>query len=197
MWQASSLPLLFASRVPGLLLHCMLCSQAAIATLSAKESRAAALGRLSLSYGLGMVPGSLLGGALADSLGHHVAALAAALVTGTIIIADAVFLPSLGPPAGVSDSNKLDPDTSDVGLGDGRDGAGDSGDSTGGWRHVASTPAVVHLLLFSVMAGLGLSVFQSMLSLGINDRFGVEASGLGFYMSFVALVGLITNTLLV
>lgn len=45
-----NLPLLFASKVPSLLQHCMIGAQAAVTILALPTSRALAMGRLSLRY---------------------------------------------------------------------------------------------------------------------------------------------------
>ena len=90
--QAHSLPMLFASRVPALLQHAMLCAQAAVANMSTSELRSLALGRLTLSYGAGMVIGSPFGGTLSKHYGHHAAAGGACLLTCGIIAIDALFL---------------------------------------------------------------------------------------------------------
>lgn len=94
MWRAHSLPWLFASRIPAALQHCMLCAQAAVSRMSARENRAQALGRISLSYGVGMVLGGPVGGALATRYGHHSSALAAFLLSLLVTLLDALFLPN-------------------------------------------------------------------------------------------------------
>lgn len=47
---AWSLPILFISKFPGLLLHCMIGAQAAVTDLAEPGERAKAMGRLSLRY---------------------------------------------------------------------------------------------------------------------------------------------------
>ncbi len=53
---ATSVPLLFASRVPTLLMHTMHCCQAFIATLSPDETRSLSLGRLTISCACPLCP---------------------------------------------------------------------------------------------------------------------------------------------
>lgn len=66
-----SLPVLFVSRLPTLLMHTMHAAQALCTDLSTDTARATALGRLSLAYGVGMVAGAPLGGLLSAHLGYH------------------------------------------------------------------------------------------------------------------------------
>ncbi|KAK2099890.1 hypothetical protein P7K49_021238 [Saguinus oedipus] len=61
--------LLFASRLPGALMHTMPAAQMVITDLLAPEERPAALGRLGLCFGGGVILGSLLGGTLISAYG--------------------------------------------------------------------------------------------------------------------------------
>ncbi|KAL0628292.1 Solute carrier family 22 member 18 [Plecturocebus cupreus] len=61
--------LLFASRLPGALMHTMPAAQMVITDLLAPEERPAALGRLGLCFGVGVILGSLLGGTLISAYG--------------------------------------------------------------------------------------------------------------------------------
>uniref|UniRef100_A0A8C9AYL8 Solute carrier family 22 member 18 n=1 Tax=Prolemur simus TaxID=1328070 RepID=A0A8C9AYL8_PROSS len=56
--------LLFASRLPSALMHGLPAAQMVITDLSEPEERPAALGRLGLCFGVGVILGSLLGGTL-------------------------------------------------------------------------------------------------------------------------------------
>ncbi|OWK17510.1 SLC22A18, partial [Cervus elaphus hippelaphus] len=71
--------LLFASRLPGALMHTLPAAQMVIADLSTPEERPAALGRLGLCFGVGLIFGPLLGGTLSSSCGspqiHSIPAL--------------------------------------------------------------------------------------------------------------------------
>eukprot|EP00283_Hemiselmis_rufescens_P025123 CAMPEP_0173450078 /NCGR_PEP_ID=MMETSP1357-20121228/43998_1 /TAXON_ID=77926 /ORGANISM="Hemiselmis rufescens, Strain PCC563" /LENGTH=184 /DNA_ID=CAMNT_0014416727 /DNA_START=11 /DNA_END=562 /DNA_ORIENTATION=- len=78
---AWNIPVLFLSQLPTVLMQSMHCSQAFVTDFSSDESRSNALGRLSLSYAVGMALGPMLGGLLSDVIGYHgVAWLAGALM---------------------------------------------------------------------------------------------------------------------
>lgn len=51
---ATNVPLLFASRIPTVFMACMLCAQGAMPLYVNEGDRATAMGRLSLSYFIGM-----------------------------------------------------------------------------------------------------------------------------------------------
>ncbi|XP_025142686.3 solute carrier family 22 member 18 isoform X4 [Bubalus bubalis] len=73
--------LLFASRLPGALMHTLPAAQMVIADLSTPEERPAALGRLGLCFGVGLIFGSLLGGTLSSSCGIQCPVIVALVVT--------------------------------------------------------------------------------------------------------------------
>jgi len=152
---AHSLPVLFLSRLPALVQHAMLCAQAAIADLSSTESRATAMGRLTLSYGVGMVIGSPLGGYLSKHAGYHFAAAVAAALSAAVVALDVLLLPAPAAKKGAK-ANKKDGD--DDGLDLAKIGA------------TLRVPAVRDLVLFSVLAGLGVSMFRAMFSLFAADQ---------------------------
>ncbi|XP_033717290.1 solute carrier family 22 member 18 isoform X3 [Tursiops truncatus] len=74
-------PLLFASRLPGALMHTLPAAQMAITDLSAPEERPAALGRLGLCFGVGVIFGSLLGGTLSSTCGIQCPVIVAFVVS--------------------------------------------------------------------------------------------------------------------
>ncbi|XP_004759703.1 solute carrier family 22 member 18 isoform X2 [Mustela putorius furo] len=109
--------LLYALPLPAALMHGLPAAQMVIADLSAPEERPAALGRLGLCFGVGMISGSLLGGTLSAACGLQcpasvalVANLVAAILSFTCIpistkgvSADAPVAPPGRPDAGVFD----------------------------------------------------------------------------------------------
>merc|ERR1711871_141585 len=198
MWQAHSLPMLFASRVPALLQHAMLCAQAAVANMSTSELRSVALGRLTLSYGAGMVIGSPFGGTLSKHYGHHAAAGGACLLTCGIIAIDALFLEDHDPSLhGKADGEEQDlkslvpkPDkTPDTARG--------SASTLEAVADVLGSGAVRDVLVFSMVLGLGLSAYSAMFALGAKEAFKIDAQALGFYMAMNSIVMMIGNVVLV
>ena len=90
---AYNIPLLFLAQLPTVLMQSMHCAQAFVSEFSSEESRSNALGRLSLSYGVGMAAGPLLGGYLSDLIGVQNVAICAGLLMFLPVYFNAVLLP--------------------------------------------------------------------------------------------------------
>jgi predicted MFS family arabinose efflux permease len=201
---ATSLPILALSRVPAFVQHAMLCSQTAVAELVPAEGRTVALGRLSLSYAVGMVFGSPLGGFLASALGHRAAALIAAACTAAMLAVDVALLPTFAAKA-AAEAGSSSSSSSRSGSG----ASGSSRSSSSAWGAAAALaqaraflavlaqPRVAKLLMLSLPVSIGVGAFRSMLALAGKERFGLDSSELGMFISFAAFVGLLTNVWLI
>ncbi|KAH9153938.1 hypothetical protein AeRB84_003893 [Aphanomyces euteiches] len=66
-------------------MHAMHAAQAAMAVLASEDMRATAMGRLSLSYGVGMVLGSYAGGAISAATSNQTSAIVAALLSFSVL----------------------------------------------------------------------------------------------------------------
>uniref|UniRef100_A0A7N5P5F4 Solute carrier family 22 member 18 n=1 Tax=Ailuropoda melanoleuca TaxID=9646 RepID=A0A7N5P5F4_AILME len=91
--------LLYALPLPAALMQGLPAAQMVIADLSAPEERPAALGRLGLCFGVGMIFGSLLGGTLSAAYGlgaHHLLGDSAPALQGSA--PQRRPLPTLGDP---------------------------------------------------------------------------------------------------
>eukprot|EP01137_Pigoraptor_chileana_P000757 Opistho-2@37428 len=89
---ATTVPMLFLSRMPSLLQHCMQASQAAVADLSDRHTRAKLIGRLTLSYGVGMVLGPLIGGLLSEVYGPSFVATVGGVLCLLSIVPTLLFM---------------------------------------------------------------------------------------------------------
>ncbi|GCB60574.1 hypothetical protein scyTo_0011158 [Scyliorhinus torazame] len=69
MGLSTTVPLLFLSRLPSVFMHGMQAAQMVVTDLSSESDRAGALGKLGVSYGVGMIVGSTTGGLLISRLG--------------------------------------------------------------------------------------------------------------------------------
>uniref|UniRef100_A0A4W3IDI4 Solute carrier family 22 member 18 n=1 Tax=Callorhinchus milii TaxID=7868 RepID=A0A4W3IDI4_CALMI len=70
MGLSTNIPLLFLSRIPSVFMHGIQAVQMVVTDLSAESERASSLGKLGLSYGVGMIVGSLTGGILISRFGY-------------------------------------------------------------------------------------------------------------------------------
>lgn len=178
---ATSFMVLCLSRAPAFFQHAMLCSQAAVAGLVDGDKRSVAMGRLSLSYALGMVLGSAGGGQLSRLLGYRATAGVSAVITLFVLLADALLLNTFHKPEADSTSkeasnNNNNPFNDLLAFG-----------------KVASMPKVKDLLLLTMPVSVATGMLRSMMPLAGKEAFGLESSDLGMYISFAAVVGLVTN----
>uniref|UniRef100_A0A3B3SXB9 Solute carrier family 22 member 18 n=1 Tax=Paramormyrops kingsleyae TaxID=1676925 RepID=A0A3B3SXB9_9TELE len=75
---ANSVPMLFLHKLPAIFMHALPGTQMVVADLTEPEKRAAALAKLGLCFGFGMITGSSLGGTLSTHYGETFAACVAA-----------------------------------------------------------------------------------------------------------------------
>ncbi len=180
MGWSQNLTWLFASRFGALLQHAMLCAQAALTDLVPEDKRSVAMGRLSLSYAVGMVLGSPLGGLLATEIGYLGAARVAAALTLVCVIADVVFLPNFSPKQKQQQTEEPKEKPSLF-------------SEVFAFVRIIKQPPVYSLLGFLFPISLGIGCLRSMFPLAGKEVFGIESSDLGFYISYCAFIGLLTN----
>jgi len=177
-----TLPILFLSRIPAVVQHCMLCSQAAVALLSTQENRAVALGRLSLSYAAGMTVGAPLGGTLTKWYDGRFAAFLAALVTLAVFVANILFLPSSLNDVKQETVSKKATDESTGVLGRAKV-----------IYKVAVSPNVRVIAIFSLLFSLALTCGNTLFNMASNDHFGMNPQEVGFYMAYASGLALLGN----
>jgi OCT family organic cation transporter-like MFS transporter 18 len=153
-------------------------SQAFIAVYSLPSLRAAALGRLSLSYGIGMVAGSSVGGLLSAALGYAAVGYLAALLSVAFIALNAALLPAIAAAPSSSSSSASVLDLSTV-------------------FQLLRNARVARVLAFQILLGTAISMYHTTFSIAAATRFGFDASTLGFFQSAGAVLGVLANTLLV
>jgi len=91
---AWNLPSFYLSKLPTVFLATMQVSQTIVAHLSDTESRSEALGRLSVSYGIGMVFGAFTGGFFGERFGYQANPVVACCVSLSLIPMFLCFVPS-------------------------------------------------------------------------------------------------------
>uniref|UniRef100_A0A5F7Z8F1 Organic cation transporter-like protein 2 n=1 Tax=Macaca mulatta TaxID=9544 RepID=A0A5F7Z8F1_MACMU len=173
--------LLFASRLPGALMHTLPAAQMVITDLSAPEERPAALGRLGLCFGVGVILGSLLGGTLVSAYGIQCPAILAALATllGAILSftcipastkgtkTDTQTPPPGGPRASVFDLKAI--------------------------ASLLRLPDVPRIFLVKVASNFPTGLFMVMFSIISMDFFQLEAAQAGYLMSFFGLLQMVSG----
>ncbi|XP_012613172.1 solute carrier family 67 member A1 [Microcebus murinus] len=177
--------LLFASRLPSALMHTLPAAQMVITDLSEPEERPAALGRLGLCFGVGLILGSLLGGTLSTACGIECPAVVAAVanllgagLSATCIPAStkrasahAQAAPPGGPPASVFDLKAI--------------------------ARLLLLPGVLRVFLVKVVSGFPSGLFMVMFSIISMDFFRLEAAQAGYLMSFFGVLQMVTQGLVI
>eukprot|EP01006_Ploeotia_vitrea_P047176 TRINITY_DN67102_c3_g1_i1.p1 TRINITY_DN67102_c3_g1~~TRINITY_DN67102_c3_g1_i1.p1 ORF type:complete len:412 (-),score=178.50 TRINITY_DN67102_c3_g1_i1:47-1282(-) len=191
---STTMPMLFASRLPTLGMHAFHAAQACITQLTTADARAASLGRLSLSYGIGLITGPAMGGFVSARLGYNLTGVIASVVSFATVAATYVMLPSSLVGGGASGSSSSSSPSKSPSS------SSSSSTSEGGLRVVLrffKRPMIRNLLLIKLMGAMGVSIFRSNFSTTAMDKFHLDAQQNGYVMSFVGFLGMGVNTLLV
>ncbi|XP_057407979.1 solute carrier family 22 member 18 isoform X2 [Balaenoptera acutorostrata] len=168
--------LLFASRLPGALMHTLPAAQMVITDLSAPEERPAALSRLGLCFGVGVIFGSLLGGTLSSTCGIQCPVIVALVVNllGAILSFTCIPTSTKGASARAQASLPGKPKASLLDL--------------KAITCLLLQPGVLPVFLVKVICGFPSGLFMVMFSLISMDFFQLEAAQAGYLMSFFGLL---------
>ncbi|KNC87655.1 hypothetical protein SARC_00226 [Sphaeroforma arctica JP610] len=183
---AYTLPILFLSRVPAIAQHAMLCAQAVVSKITLPQNRASALGRLSLSYAIGMVLGSPVGGTISKNYGDHMTCLSASVLSLLMIVTNYVYLPSLTTSTttdsqadSAAEECKAKPKKSALDVTE--------------IVEVLRVQKVFLLVTFSFLVGLGMNMYTSMFSLIMTDSIHMDSQSLGMLMAYAGVLSVVAN----
>ncbi|KAM9078959.1 solute carrier family 22 member 18 isoform 3-T3 [Megaptera novaeangliae] len=177
--------LLFASRLPGALMHTLPAAQMVITDLSAPEKRPAALGRLGLCFGVGVIFGSLLGGTLSSTCGIQCPVIVALVVNllGAILSFTCIPTSTKGASAHAQAALPGKPEASLFDL--------------KAITCLLLQPGVLPVFLVKVICGFPSGLFMVMFSLISMDFFQLEAAQAGYLMSFFGLLQMVFQGLVI
>lgn len=144
-----------------------------------EKSRAAALGRLSVAYLLGMITGSTLGGQLSEWIGPSAVGFLAALLSVVMAVVTLQFLPERRTVEPTTTSATADAASKKLEL--------------GAALRMCMRPTLFRLVLSVAVAGLALSLQRSQMSVLMADHFKLEPSKSGYITAIGAALGAITN----
>ncbi|XP_058382127.1 solute carrier family 22 member 18 isoform X2 [Diceros bicornis minor] len=177
--------LLFASRLPAVLMHTLPAAQMVITDLSAPEERSAALSQLGLCFGIGSIVGSLLGGTLSAAYGLQCPALVALVINllGAVLSftcipastkgasAHAQAAPPGGSKASVFDLKAI--------------------------TRLLLQPGVLPVFLVKVVCSFPFGLFMVMFSIISMDFFQLEAAQAGYLTSFFGILQMVIQGLVI
>ncbi|XP_071950315.1 solute carrier family 22 member 18-like [Antedon mediterranea] len=171
----------FLSRLPSLFLHAFHASQIVIVDVTEPSKRAAALGRMSLSYGLGRVIGPLIGGQVASRFSEQSSAFVAcggSLLSVLIILK---FIPKNTKTSGAKDAS------------------GETKSSEGIFNIskitsiLTKSPGAIFFIFFMMIAGAPSYLFEGMLSVITMETFKLTPDQTGFILSFSGVISMLVQ----
>ncbi|EHB12348.1 Solute carrier family 22 member 18 [Heterocephalus glaber] len=177
--------LLFASRLPSPFMHTLPAAQMIITDLTGPEERPAALGRLGLCFGVGIILGSLLGGTLSTSCGIHCPAIAAFMANLLGAVISFTCIPAKTKEASV-DAQATQPGLPKASVFDLK-----------AITRLLLLPSVLPVFLVKVASGFPSGLFMVMFSIISMDFFQLEASQAGYLMSFFGILQMVTQGLVI
>lgn len=190
---AQNVFMLFLSRLPSLCMHAMQGAQMVITDISDSQTRSENLGKLGISYGIGMVIGPILGGQTMKYAGEQTAAYVSAL--GSIL---ALFLVYNFLPKYQKDSYQHHSDSDNVSR---PISAGSTKKGIFDLNHILTllsqnTNAKI-LLIVKSLSGIPIGVLHSMFSILAMNHFNLSAEINGYVLSYVGVVSMISQGLIV
>ncbi|XP_053141198.1 solute carrier family 22 member 18 [Hemicordylus capensis] len=182
---STSVPLLFLSRIPCIFMHGLPGAQMVITDLTTSAKRADALGKLGLCFGIGIIIGSSMGGALATKFGIYFPCYIA--LTGNLVCAAIalIFIPAQTKPQmkGNAEQQSTSESKSVFNLKE--------------IMHLMKLPGVMEVFLIKVLSGLPVGVFLIMFSIISINFFGLNAAEAGYVMSYCGVLQMVVQGLVI
>jgi predicted MFS family arabinose efflux permease len=187
---ADSIPWLLAAPGPTVLQHAVLAARAYVALATSDEARTRTLGYVSVAYGAGFVLGPAVGGLLSQ---HSLRASAAVATAASAVsfVSLLVLLDAAPATATAGTAAPASPAAAAAGA------SASASASGGGLSAIWRSPALRGLLGVKALMSAALSLFHSTFALVAADRFGMDATGVGFLMSFAGALGIVAQAVLV
>lgn len=170
---ANSYFFLFLSRLPAIFMHANQACQMIITDMTAPSNRADSLGKLGISFGIGMIIGPFLGGQVTQNFGEE----HAAYIASSVVMVGLVFSWYNIPNITKSHDNTSAPEKKASAM-----------FSLSKWSELLRQPGVFQLLLVKGISGVPFGAFQAMSSLIFIQEFGLEPQHVGMVLSYIGLV---------
>lgn len=190
---SDSIFVLFMSRLPSVFMHGMQGGQMIVTDVCDKTKRADALGKLGMSYGVGMVIGPFVGGIITKHFGEHFAAFVAAAGSVVSMFLVMRFIPGQTKKTASGFNTQLQ----------GKNVGASSVFNVKKLLALLAAPGALFLLLVRFFAGIPISVFQSMFQVVALETFKLAPDQNGYLMSYIGIttmfvqgigVGFVTKT---
>ncbi|KAJ7994605.1 hypothetical protein DPEC_G00251200 [Dallia pectoralis] len=172
---ADSPLMLFIHKLPAVFMHGLPGAQIVVADLTEPDKRAAALGKLGLCFGIGMVAGSTLGGALSTRYGETIAACVAAGGSFINLLLVLKFIPKNTKTQAPQDHSKQKKSVFDLGE----------------ITRLMKFPGVAKTFSVKIISGLPSVIFQVMFSIIAMNFFQLEPAQNGYLMAYFGIVSMV------
>lgn len=176
---SNNIPMLFLSRIPGILMHVMHGAQMVITDVSGSTERADVMGKLGVAYGVGMVTGPTVGGLITRFSSEQYAALAAAVISLATIVLVLVTVPKT---------------TKDPGRVMKEEESNNGSASVLDYQAILALlkiPMVRYIVILKLVVGIPVGVFHSMFTMVNIEKFGLTAETNGHLLSYVGIITMI------
>ncbi|GFO04586.1 solute carrier family 22 member 18 [Plakobranchus ocellatus] len=170
---ASSIPLLFLSRLPSIFMHAMQAGQMIVTDVCSSKNRADALGKLGISYGVGMVIGPMIGGFVSRFYSIEKAALVACILSLVSIAITYACVPStVKKSAARQDTNIFSPAKI---------------------FRLLQARGAFFLLVVKMVTGVPMGIFQSMFAVVAVKEFQLAPYQNSYVMSYVGIMAMMVQ----
>uniref|UniRef100_A0A3P8RI79 Organic cation transporter-like protein 2 n=1 Tax=Amphiprion percula TaxID=161767 RepID=A0A3P8RI79_AMPPE len=171
--------MLFIHKLPTIFMHVLPASQMVVTDLSEPDKRADALAKLGLSFGIGMIVGSTLGGQLIKHYGETFTACVGAAGSFFSFLLVLQFIPKTTKIAAPENNTKSD------------DNKNKSVFNVGEITRLMKYPRVMRTFLIKIFAGLPSGIFQVMFSIIALEFFKLEPEQNGYLMAYFGIVQMV------
>ncbi|OQR89454.1 hypothetical protein THRCLA_09733 [Thraustotheca clavata] len=176
----STVPMLFLSQLPTVFMHAMHAAQSAITMLCDNNQQAISMGRLSLSYGAGMVGGSYFGGVIAEAYSNQASAGLGCILSLIVIPLNIIILRQ----ASDSSAKKAAKDSVKTSM------------NFGQILVMLRDPSVLQLVVVQLLLGLAISIYRSTFSQVLREQMQLGRQEIGLVMSLSGATSIVSNGLL-
>lgn len=208
---ATSSNAMFLTLIPASFQHVFLSSQAAISLLSEPNKRSVAMGRLVISYSLGMIIGSPFGGYLSSIFNTSVTSLSASFICCLMILINYIWIPFSIADLGSSEhetpsdtdmdinsKGKSNPEKNNENKNKGDDAKKDNkGNAVMNLVAILIQPRILLVILPSTVVGITIQTYRSMIPAWFDSELKLGSKELGLFFSFVAVNSFIANVFVV
>jgi len=179
---AQTIPLLFLSRAPSVLMASMQGSQMVITDVTTETDRASSIGRLGIAYGVGMVIGPFIGGLITEHFSEPAAAATACFGSVISIMIVLWTIPYNTKELGGNKPSNEQKSASSESVFDPKK-----------IMSILRIKNVGYLLAIKCVSGIPIGILTAMFSMIMMDFFHLDAKQNGYILSFAGAVSMLVQ----